>query len=571
MLELPLSELHFVRPWWLLALFGVPVFIWLLHRQQKQQPWQRVCDPILLAALLEETRTHKRIWPSLLFILASVLAVLALAGPSWQQQLQSLYRQESALILALDLSRSMDSTDLTPSRLSRARHKLQDILKLRREGQTALLVYAAQPFVVTPLTDDNKTISALVNRLTTDLMPIQGTRPDLVVAEAIRLFQQAGVTHGDLLLLTDDLGKIAINKILQPLTADFRLSVLGIGATGNAPIPEPEGGFVKDAAGQLVIAPFNQHTLAQLAQQGGGLYQQIALDDQDIRTLLTTMEQRHQAAIEKEQQERIFWREQGYWLVLLILPLAMLSFRRGWLMVFVIVLLPVPAKVHAWDWSTLWFRTEQQAAHLFGQNRYQEAARSFTDPQWQAVAHYRSGQYQQAIALLAQMQTAEAIYNRANALAELGQLQEALAAYEQVLTQQPVAEDARYNAALIREALQQPSLDESSTAETQPNQSQSQQAVENTAPQTSPTQPSNDQQSPTIEPPPSAPETEPTINEPQSLPDEQPQHKPEKETQDPALEQWLRRVPDDPGGLLKRKFQYQLEQRAQQQPEQQPW
>ena len=114
-----------------------------------------------------------------------------------------MYQQQSALVIALDLSRSMDAADIRPSRLVRARHKIADILRLRLEGQSALLVYAAGAFAVTPQTSDVDTILALLPVLETRMMPTQGTRADRAIAQALELFANSGQQQGDLLLVTD--------------------------------------------------------------------------------------------------------------------------------------------------------------------------------------------------------------------------------------------------------------------------------------------------------------------------------------------------------------------------------
>ena len=123
-----MESLHLIRPLWLLALIPLLFISWRLwHRQRRGGNWQRVIDPMLLPHVLIGNPGKSSQWPVVLFTLAGLLSILALSGPAWKQLPQPVFKQQSALVLVLDLSRSMDSTDIKPSRLTRARHKISDI------------------------------------------------------------------------------------------------------------------------------------------------------------------------------------------------------------------------------------------------------------------------------------------------------------------------------------------------------------------------------------------------------------------------------------------------------------
>ncbi len=239
-----------------------------------------------------------------------------------------------ALVLLLDLSRSMDATDVRPTRLTRARLKLIDILKRRKEGQSALIVYAADAFIVSPLTEDAETIVAQVSSLETTLMPQQGSRPDLAIDMAQQLLVQAGAPHGDLLLISDGLENVpqdVLKSSVEELTlAGYRLSILGVGDAEGAPIALPDGGFLKDRSGAIVIPRMDETALRDLAQQGGGHYQSMRVDDRDIASLLAGTWLEREASLEASQGFKADqWREEGPWLLLLLLPLVLVAFRRG--------------------------------------------------------------------------------------------------------------------------------------------------------------------------------------------------------------------------------------------------
>ena len=209
-----IDQFHFLRPLWLLALILLVIFLWhRFNHRVSSRSWQKVVDAALLPHLLSGKGEGRQstLWAVLGMVAG--LAIIALAGPVWEKLPQPIFRQQSGLVIALDLSRSMDSGDIKPSRLTRGRHKVADILKLRNEGQSALIAYAADAFVVTPLTEDTATINALLPSLSTEIMPSQGSQADKALSQALDLFINAGVTGGDILLVSDGFNDTEVNAM----------------------------------------------------------------------------------------------------------------------------------------------------------------------------------------------------------------------------------------------------------------------------------------------------------------------------------------------------------------------
>ena len=241
-----LAEFHFLRPEWLFGVPAIVVLAVLLARGRLGAGnWRNVIDAALIPHVLSQTPgrgSDHRWW---LLGLAGVLACVALAGPAWQRIEQPVFRAEQALVVALDLSRSMDAQDVAPSRLRRAKLKVLDMLERRKSGQTALVVYSANAFTVTPLTTDTDTIASLVNSLSTDIMPSRGSYPEIAISKGQQLLDQAGVAFGEVLLITDGGSSPAASARARELkSAGYSLSVLGVGTTEGAPIPRQSGGFV---------------------------------------------------------------------------------------------------------------------------------------------------------------------------------------------------------------------------------------------------------------------------------------------------------------------------------------
>ncbi len=325
------QDFHFIRPWWLLML--LPVVVALLRlwwRNGNESAWRAVVSPELLPHLLLDADSRLSRWPLLVTFIGFLLTILALAGPTWERLPQPVFSNQSSLVIALDLSRSMDARDIRPSHLQSARFKVEDILHLRKEGQTALVVFAGAPFTVSPLTDDAKTITAQLSALTTDIMPVQGSNTAAAIRHAVELLQQAQQPTGKILLVTDGVNLAAsVDAAKKAADLGYQVSVLGVGTEEGAPIPA-RNGVIKDAQGNIVIAALNEEALAEVAQAGHGRYVRMTLDDSDIRSLaLEDVEQDTTATGDASDREIARWQDFGPWLLLLVLPLAALAFRKG--------------------------------------------------------------------------------------------------------------------------------------------------------------------------------------------------------------------------------------------------
>ena len=618
-----MDAFHFLRPAWFLALLPLAIFLYLLWRRQRAgRSWQAVVDARLLPYLLVGSERQHMRRGIVAIALGGLLAVTALAGPVWTKLQQPVFRRDSGLVVLLDLSRSMDAADLQPSRLQMAKFKLRDILARRKEGETALVVYAADPFVVTPLTTDTGTITRQLPSLTTDLMPAQGSRADRAIIKAQALLQQAGAVHGNVLLITDGIDNdppaplhTAVKKLID---AGYRLSVLGVGSAGGAPIPLGDGGFFKDAGGAIVVAKLDEKPLAQLAADGGGIYRHLAVDDSDTDMLTRTFNsggetQRSQQVAGMNSDQ---WREEGPWLLLPLLPLVVLAFRRGYLLVlFLAMLLPAPHNAYAMDWDGLWQRPDQRGAQALAQQQPLQAAKLFTDPAWRAAADYRAADYPAALKDLEKQHTAAAAYNRGNALAHMGKFNAALNAYEDALKRDPDFKDAAYNRDLVKKWLRA-QKDKShgkgkQQGDKQQNQQRGQQQGKNGQQQQGQQSPgktgkdqsarntqtgkesqdkenSNTDKSSTAQASddkagkrgeqikrdtqPARQDKDNTQTAMTDTPPQTDEGSPPQDESQQATAQWLRRIPDDPGGLWRRKFLYQYKREyKKQQDETKPW
>ena len=596
------SQLHLLRP---LALLGlIPALIAVALDQWRKRSagnWEKIINPALLPYLMQG-ESNKKQRGMLWVLLAWIIACLALAGPSWQQLPQPVHKKDAALILIMDLSPSMLAEDVKPSRLERARYKLIDILKNRSEGFSALVVYGGAAYTLTPLTEDSNTIISLVPVLHPTLLPEYGSNTEDAIETALELAINGGYQQGDLLLITDEVSQSAFNSIQSMISraGKFRLSILGVGTQQGAPIPTGAGGFAKDRNGAIIIPKLSPASLQMLAQNNGGIYAGMSADDSDIEALLATTEELFPDATKELERSFDLWDDQGFWLAFLLLPIIVLSFRKGNIAMILLAPLLFSDPASALGWQDLWKTADQQASEALANGDAAAAQSLFKNPEWRGSAAYKAGDYETAINQFVDFDDADSHYNRGNALAHSGDLDAAIEAYDQALALNPEMEDAQANKELLEQLKQQQeqqqqqdsdSSDDSEDSDSEqsqdqdsPSQDSESQDQQSQDQQQSDSQESEAKQGETeqSEEPKSEEErqreqeeqqrqeqkAQEPAKEPAKEPAEEPIKEPTKELSEAEkqaqkeLEQWLRRVPDDPGGLLREKFRYQSRQRA---------
>lgn len=588
------TDFHFIRPLWLIM---IPFIFFLIIVFKKRRlsvgNWGNIIDKKLIPYVLHRDQLKedpKKWW---LFTVTGILAVIAMAGPTWEKIQQPSFRADQALVIALDLSRSMNAQDLSPNRLTRGKLKILDILERRRSAQVALIVYSANAFTVTPLTSDSDTIISLINSLDTTIMPSRGSYPSAAIEKGIQLLKQAGASNGEILLVTDGgITSDAFDSVEKLKNEGYKLSVLGVGTEDGAPIPKESGGFVIDNSGQIAIARLEIEDLIKLASIGGGTYTNLTSNDQDINMLLS------ERVLDAEESDESLatdqWYEFGPWLLLLIVPLSSLFFRRGWVFILIFTVLPYDNQIYAFEWIDLWKTKNQQAKEAFDNGDYDTAVSLFTDPKWLAAANYDAKNFQKSAQIFNSIDDGDSLYNYANSLAKSGQLKKALEIYNEVIDLENKPEDAIYNRDLIMNLLkeqeskgendnnEQSSNEGSSGDNNQDEISENSQETQN---ESSSEDGNNDDQNDLDsnreqsseedieaierELEKAADNSENELQENNSNEAEVDERMVQEQEQ--ALEQWLRRIPDDPGGLLRRKFRYQYQRQGVDQDGNQIW
>ena len=549
-------------------------------RKRSAGSWENIINPELLPFLMQGSEGKKVVsntWLLTIVVGAWIICCLSLAGPTWQQLPQPVHKQDAALVVVLDLSPSMLAEDISPSRLVRARYKLIDILTRRTEGVVGLIVYGGDAHTVSPLTEDSNTIVSIVPVLAPSLLPQYGSNIEEALANAVDLAVTGGYQQADILLISDGIDRSALAELTPIISqqGDFRLSILGVGTQQGAPIPTGAGGFAKRPNGNVIVAKLNVAAMQQLAANNGGVYHTISADDRDVDTLITSMTSLFSDNTRETDRSFDLWDDQGYWLALLLLPVVLLSFRKG--TIVAVLLLPSmfsTQPVQAFEWKDLWQTPDQQAAQALQNGDAESAQALFEDPMWRGSAAYKAEDFEQANTSFLSNKSAKGHYNRGNALAKSGDFQGGIDAYDSALSLEPNMQDAMANRALLeklkeqqeqQEQQKQSKEQEDQNQQNQNQQSQDQQSQdqeeseEQTEQQKSEQEQEQEQSDDKEAEEQAAKDTEEaaTDAELEELSDE------EKQEQQ-AIEKMLRRIPDDPGGLLRAKFRYQSRQQNRQ-------
>ncbi|WP_076537175.1 VWA domain-containing protein [Shewanella sp. UCD-KL21] len=470
-------SLHFIRPEWLLALIPLTIIGLFLWRQSKNNSaWQHYIAPHLASTLISES-AHIKKQPKWLLMLCWFIAVVAISGPAVNKQSLPVFASEQGRVLVMDMSLSMYATDQKPNRLSQAKYRATDFLTNIKEGETGLIAFAGDAFTISPLTRDSSTLLNLLPTLSPDIMPVRGSDLAAALTLAQQLLGQGGHISGDIIVMTDGVNAAQYAQAAKALDGSrYRVSVMAFGSQQGAAIQLPDGQLMRDNAGEIVVDKTDFSLLDKLVTPTGGLMLPARADGAALGQLEAWLANDGNAKATELEGEA--WQDLGPYIALLLIIPVLLSFRFTVLpmvgvMSLGLLLQPAPASANSWD--DLWQTADQQASEQFNQAQsaedFSKAAEQFDQPQWQASAQYKAGDYENALSGFEQDDSAHGLYNQANSLLQLNKIDEAIERYKQALTQQADFPQAEKNLALAEQMKQQ--------QEQQSDQDQDQQSDDN--------------------------------------------------------------------------------------------
>ncbi|KPV92054.1 Tetratricopeptide repeat protein [Pseudoalteromonas sp. P1-30] len=468
-------DFTFIRPAVLWLLIPALALFFIAFIKHKKQSADNLIAPHLAPFIMNESNT-KASQPLWLVAVFCCLAIIFSAGPSFEEKQVPVFQSKSARVIVMDMSYSMYSTDIAPNRLMQSRFKALDMIELFKEGETALVAYAGSAFTISPLTNDATTLTNLIPSLSPDIMPDKGSNVLAGLDMANELLTQAGYIDGDIILVTDGIDQGEQSDITSfTSNSSYRLNIYGVGTEQGAPIKLPEGGFLKDSYGQIVIPTINISRLKSLATRSGGKFALYQPSSSDIATFAPSA---NSELLKDEKQSHALWRiDAGIYGLLILLPLGLYLFRSAAFVGAFLVLSVLPTQqASALELPSFLKNTDQQALDAYKNKDFERAANADSSS-LKGSALYQQGNFDAALEAFSKDKSATGFYNYANALAKSGQLEQAIDAYKQAQTLQPNFSEAADNQALVEQLLeQQQQQQQQQEGDSQDNQQQSDQS-----------------------------------------------------------------------------------------------
>ncbi len=461
------------------VLGGILFFFW----QRNERSLSRIMHEDALKKFNTSKSIHSKIAD--MCVLVSILfCILAIARPQWGFSWMDVKQYGTDILVIMDVSKSMWAQDSKPSRLIAAKRKIIDFIKLLHGDRIGLIAFAGRAFVLTPLTVDYGALHLFLDQLDSNLVPVPGSAIAESLELAIKSLTKSKSSSKNIILLSDgeDLAGGIDDQLAQAKAHDVTINVIAFGSTDGAPIPDLNGGFIKDDYGNVVITKRQDNVLAKIADKTNGLFQIASLSDSDISRIYDRMLGTvSMDELKSGKQKR--YNEQYQWVLLLALILLFIEmgvrskrkrinfkkvFKRYRRILFIIIM---PILFTSTIASATIFQVKQ-AEKLYNQKKYNLALELFLSEYSTnrnnhkliyniGNCYYQLGQFNEAsqyYSKLCEMQShlcQESLYNDGNAHAKQGDYENAIDRYERTLALNSTDNDAQHNLGVVKQLLAQ--------------------------------------------------------------------------------------------------------------------
>ncbi|MFK7878977.1 VWA domain-containing protein [Roseobacter sp.] len=424
-----LEAFHLIRPFWLLLLPLIGLVWWRARQRANVEPMANDgLAPHLRDAMLLGAKSARRFQPIDGVAVVLALTILGASGPTWSRVPDPFMAQTAPVVIVLEVTASMEATDLMPSRLERAKQKIRDLLELRAGAKTALVAYSGTAHRVVPLTEDAQIMLPYLEGLLPDIMPADGSDATaaLMIADDILATQE---TPGGVLFVLDGVETSDLSIVSQLQGASVAFLVM---------LPE---GTNDQGLDQISDVPVIYATP----------------DDRDVQQIDRSLNAAYRRALLEDENQQ--WNDRAWWFAWPAALLTLLWFRRGWtmqwgLLLMVSVCLSAPSSSRADGWKDYFFTQDQQGRLAYDRKDYGRASEVFVDPLWQGYALFRNGNYEQTAEVLGRVDTAEADFIRAVAFIRNRNYRDGVRAFEAVLERDPSFPGAAENLEIAKEIVE---------------------------------------------------------------------------------------------------------------------
>lgn len=439
MANIDLNTFHFIRPHflWLFAIMILIVagYIW---KGKQNSKWIKIIAEPLRKYVIDNPSQRKQILPIILFLISSSLLILGLAGPTDSKKKMPTVINESEVWFALDVSQSMMTKDISPSRLERAKFKIRDIFKEKTNTKTGLIVYSGTPHIVFPPSIDNEVFVSYMDVISPDIMPVQGENYSLLFHLADTVFSKLKVP-GTLIILTDNVDNSMVQSVksFRDSTQNF-VKIWLISTEKGGVVPDFKKNTSMRYNGQIVTSKLSKQSLDLLKNEERIEIIPITLDNSDVEHI-TAFIKAHKKVKKQLTGEDKNWDDKGIYLLWLVLPFMLLWFRRGWVLkgfavISILFILPSCASQTFKDA----FETQNyQAQMLDNKGEHKQAANLFSPIPNKAYSYMKAGDYEAASNLYAMDSTANSQYNAGLLFQQIGDADNAELAFNNAIKMNP--------------------------------------------------------------------------------------------------------------------------------------
>lgn len=267
---------RFENPAFLYLLIIIPVIIVirLLEMRKRKLKLKKFGDLSLLKPLMPDVSSSRKSLKFWLMIAALALLIVMLARPQMGTKISQEKRKGIEVIISLDISNSMRAEDVVPSRLDKSKMLVENMVDNFTNDKVGLVVFAGDAFIQLPITSDYVSAKMFLQNTDPSLIATQGTDLAGAIELSSKSFTQQDKVGRAILIITDgeDHEGGAIEAAEKARKNGIRVFVLGVGSTKGSPVPDGNGGYMKDNSGQEVISALNEEMCKQVAQAGGGAY-----------------------------------------------------------------------------------------------------------------------------------------------------------------------------------------------------------------------------------------------------------------------------------------------------------
>lgn len=321
--------LRFEHPYYLYAFGLLPFFILLLWwvRLNRAKKIRRIGDPNLVAKLLPSFDESKLTWKSTLWILAYSALLIGIANPQMGSRIEKVKHKGSDIVIAIDVSKSMNANDIAPSRLERTKQVVKHLMEALPEERYGLVIFAGQAYIQMPITTDIAGAKLYIENLSTDMLSAQGTSIGNAIDVSMTAFPEKAPKNNRAIVVISDgeeQDETALDAARQAHDNGVILHCVGVGSANGAPIPNEKdnvaAGFKQDADGHTVISRLNEKLLTEIARASNGKYVHLENNKEELKPIIEQLSKMEDRVLD----ERQFTAYESYFVYFLILAFTLL-------------------------------------------------------------------------------------------------------------------------------------------------------------------------------------------------------------------------------------------------------